>query len=621
MVINAVFVTTLSLLLTSITPSSAAIVSPLQITSAPEHSPSQDHSACPSWVNSHPLKQEGICSPLYDFNCNENHISLLFGICATYNETSDTLSTAHCPFFRSHGYNTTNGYILLPNNISELDHSMCGPLHRQGSLCSECMDGYAPAMYSFKDECVKCKGNLYGISLYLLSELGPVTLFYVLVLIFQFNITSAPMTCFIMYSQMILFIFNIKFEEPSIKQLIFDKDYYPTKFMKIAHTCYGIFNLDFFRYILPPICITSQLKSIHITLLGYISAFYPLFLIVVTWICIALHDNNFKPIVLMCKPFQVCLVRLRKGLRDKGDIINVFATFFLLTYSKLLYQSVVLSMCKLRTNSKYYTFKEPTVQFHPHTYISYADMRITCGDFEYLLYAISAILIAIILNSLPTLLILFYPMKWFQRTMSKCRCDFSSVKFFVERFQGCYRDGSDGGRDMRCLSAFYFYLRSAILLGIFIVKPFTNAYTKQLIWFPTGTIVFSSALLIAYCKPYKQTYMNITDTLLLSHFGLLCYLMSVSCFFKRYFIVTVIKFLFLAPLGVVVLWSFFVAINRTQLLQSIYRCVKQMCSLQRRPMTHNHGQRTESDGHHETTQPLVNPTSTTIDISSYESYD
>ena len=493
---------------------------------------------------------------------------------------------------------------MLPNNVSELDSHMCGPLHRKGNLCSECIDGYAPAMYSFKDECVKCKSTLYGVTLYLLLELGPVTLFYTLILIFQFNITSAPMTCFIMYSQVILFLFKMKYEDPSIKQLIFDNHFYPTKFMKIAFTSYGILNLDFFQYVFPPICISSKLKSIHMALLSYVPAIYSLLLILSTWGCIMLHDNNFKPIILICKPFQLCLVRLRKGLQTKGDIINVFATFFLLVYSKLLYQSVALSMCKVQSNSKYYTHTEPL--YCQNTYISYVDIGISCGSSEYIFYAVPGIVISLIFNLLPTLLILFYPMIWFQKLLSKCRLNFHSIKFFVERFQGCYRDGSDGGRDMRSFSAFYFILRMVILLGIFSVKPLSSI---QLIWFPTGTIVLLSALLIAYCKPYKHTYMNIADIALLLHFGLLCYLMSVTWFsFRNNFIlVIVVKVLFLAPLGVAILWLTFVAIKRTQFFKYLYRNVKQKCKLLRQPITRSRHQHTETSGHHAIIQPLLHP--------------
>ena len=37
------------------------------------------------------------------------------------------------------------------------------------------------------------------------------------------------------------------------------------------------------------------------------------------------------------RPFHGCFVRLRRGWNTKSDLIDVFASFFLLSYSKILY--------------------------------------------------------------------------------------------------------------------------------------------------------------------------------------------------------------------------------------------------------------------------------------------
>ena len=100
-------------------------------------------------------------------------------------------------------------------------------------------------------------------------------------------------------------------------------------------------NLDFFHYILPPFCISSQLRPFHIFSLGYISAFYPFLLILLTWLCVELHGRNFRPIVCLWRPFHGCFVRLRRGWNTKSDLIDVFASFFLLSYSKTLYQTIL----------------------------------------------------------------------------------------------------------------------------------------------------------------------------------------------------------------------------------------------------------------------------------------
>ena len=87
----------------------------------------------------------------------------------------------------------------------------------------------------------------------------------------------------------------------------------------------------FIRYIVPPFCISANLQVIHILLLGFISAVYPIVLVILTWVCIELHGRNFRRLVLLWKPFHRCFVRLRRGWDTKSDIIDVFASFFLLS--------------------------------------------------------------------------------------------------------------------------------------------------------------------------------------------------------------------------------------------------------------------------------------------------
>ena len=74
----------------------------------------------------------------------------------------------------------------------------------------------------------------------------------------------------------------------------------------------------------------------------YIIAFYPLLLIIITYICIELYDNNYRVIVLMWKPFSWCLSHIKKYLpvnleSAKSNIINTFASFLVYSYSKILF--------------------------------------------------------------------------------------------------------------------------------------------------------------------------------------------------------------------------------------------------------------------------------------------
>ena len=55
----------------------------------------------------------------------------------------------------------------------------------------------------------------YGIPLYLMIELVPITAFYLFILVFQIHIlTSPPMVNFIFYSQMVMFVLAVDRPSP-----------------------------------------------------------------------------------------------------------------------------------------------------------------------------------------------------------------------------------------------------------------------------------------------------------------------------------------------------------------------------------------------------------------------
>ena len=83
--------------------------------------------------------------PIKISKCSERKTSIHIGFCMTAEELGT--SVGYCAAY-SPKVNVTvvNGmYIQLPNNISELNDFMCGPVNRKGRVCSECIDGFSPS--------------------------------------------------------------------------------------------------------------------------------------------------------------------------------------------------------------------------------------------------------------------------------------------------------------------------------------------------------------------------------------------------------------------------------------------------------------------------------------------
>ena len=442
------------------------------------------------------------CYPNSNVVCNEQQeASLEFGYCMTYEEGEGTFLGV-CGSFLAHGRSVTNRlYLELPGNLTDLNDFMCAPMSRKGLICSECIDGFAPAITSFGYQCSNCTESAwYGVPLFLFLEFVPITIFYFIIITFRISVTTAPMTSFVLFSQLAAHLFTVFISLTAVIENEYGSGM--IYFIKLITTLYGIWNLDFFRYLIPPFCISPRLKLIHIFSLYYISAFYPLVLIGITWACIELRSRNFKPLTWIWGLMKKCYCKRSRGQADsKSTIIDAFATFFLLSYTRLLFTSL-------------YFLITLTIEKNGSTFRVAAGLDPTSDYFSknHAPFAVLAILILIGPVLIPVTVLTFYPVRVFRSLLQKCKISghlWAALNIFVEKFHSCYRDGLDGGKDLRCFVCLPFLLRLSILIGAF--TP-----TFATFWFFHFLVYGGASLLIAIVQPYKRAYMNIIDSLILA---------------------------------------------------------------------------------------------------------
>ena len=434
---------------------------------------------------------------------------LALGKCMTYNDScsdeqeSNAISFGGCPYVYYSNI-ARHRYRALPHNVSDLNDFFCAPLNRDGLLCRDCIDGFGPSIISIGYACANCTEN-YGWILYILSEFVPVTVFYFVVLTFRIRITSAPMNCFVMFSQLVTISLN---HSPEFQgALMAELSTTSRAVFKVILTGYGFWNLDFFRYLIPPFCVSQSLTNIHVLALQYVSAFYPLLLIALTYACVELHGHNFRPIVWLWKPFHRCCVIVRRRWDTKASLIDVFATFLLLSYSKLMFVSLFLLQ-----DTEIYNADGELVPGTSH--VLQVDATVQFLSREHLPFAIVSFLI-LAFTSLPPLLLILYPCKIFNRCPNRChkrRCH--ALHIFVEAFQGCYKDGVTGGWNLRSMSGVYLLLRFVLVL-------LNYHMVHQIGWSLRALMFLSLSILILIVQPYKEYYMNVMDSLLLALLGFL----------------------------------------------------------------------------------------------------
>ena len=469
------------------------------------------------------------CCQFHTIKCLENGPALPYGYCATYSEDNYTqfLTVVRCLYLQSttvHYNKTTyqNGeFILLPHSLSELNDYMCGPLNRKGTVCSQCATGYGPSVISARYECAKCTHVWIGVLLYILIEFTPITVLYFITLVFRVSVTTPPMPCFIFYAQIVSIALRSTLSSGEsgrvLGRLVQNEEGRIRLEMKIIDTFYGLFSMqNVFRYLLDPLCISPSIKYIHVLFFGYLTSFYPILLICVTLILIKLHDNNFRPVVLAWKPFYKCITRLHRGWNTKSDIVDVFTAFFFLSCSKCLYISYVFATA----------IDEHTITSsgeHVMQYVLTHDMTVPSTSKTRIVLATVSCGTSLAYYMVPSLLLTLYPFKCFKRILTRCHIDSIAVKIFVDKIQTHYRNGLDGGKDMRSFSSLYLYMRFGVFMIDGAIQAMDLTHNSS---YSYGHITLCTALLIALVRPYQNESMNNIDTLLLSNLSHFCFAMS-----------------------------------------------------------------------------------------------
>ena len=282
---------------------------------------------CPIWMREDSKDNQQCQCELAGFiNCNETRILSLNKelFCISF-DGNGSLVTGACPYY----YYQLNYLSSLNSSVTSdiaFNKVMCGPLNREGLLCSKCIPGYGIPVFSKAEvKCVLCDSQ-YAWPLYLALVLVPITLFYILVIVFNFSATHPPITACIFYCQLLSYLVN---------NILYVRHQFETyanhTFLYTALTFCDIWNLDVLRYIIPSFCLNENFTNTEAAFLELITSFYPLILIILTLILFELHAYNCRIVVCVWRPFHKYFSSLRRSWSPKASVINAFATFLLLS--------------------------------------------------------------------------------------------------------------------------------------------------------------------------------------------------------------------------------------------------------------------------------------------------
>ena len=413
--------------------------------------------------------------------------------------SENTLKSGYCPrgFCTRKKANETE--ILLPIKPSRdaVNDVVCGE-YRQGKLCGSCSSNMSVYYHSHSYYCGHNDRCGLGPLLYLVSEIIPVTILFMIVLFFNVKLTSGALNGFIFFIQF-------------IDTMLIDANGYISThdvldtFMSIYLFTYRMFNLNFFTIDKFSFCLWQGANTLDIISFKYLTILYSVTLVIIT------------VFLKKCGKGKYCrrqnLRRSESSKRSvKSTMIHGFSAFFVMCYSQcakvtlfILTPGYIHSLGQFRTNISSVVF------YH--------------GDFKYfgnghIKYAIPALMFAIALVLIPPLLLVVYPLCYKVLALlriEETRCvsilcrilPLERMKPMFDSFQSCFKD------KYRFFAGLYFFYRLVALLSFLI----TDSLTKFYIALEVQLIVMLTLQAITY--PYRRCWHNIIDVLLFANLAVI----------------------------------------------------------------------------------------------------
>ena len=380
---------------------------------------------CPTWMYRTNTSEGCICgvNNYHTVKCEHGRVYILDEYRMTYDKELQDIVVG----LSIYGIDTTNDHDIyhpVPINKSQLNQAMCDQFNRRGRLCGACKEGYSPLVYSYNLHCKQCSEseNRYNILKYAGITVIPLTVFYAITLLFKLNANSPALHGYVLYAQLLSAPFGLR--------AIVASSYNQNAGVHVFATLYGIWNLDFFRTLYPDMCL--NITTLQALSLDYLVAFYPLLLIFLTCIAFKLYSQGYKIMIAMSYLIQKCLSLFRKESlwSERASMVSVFATFLLLSYGRIMSVSINLLIYTPVINQKgnfvgKYLYYDASYKFFGK---------------EHLPYGILALVLFTCFNIFPLLLLVLYPMKWFQKCLNHLKLSRITLHTFVDSFAGCYKD-------------------------------------------------------------------------------------------------------------------------------------------------------------------------------------
>ena len=448
---------------------------------------SDNHTNQSSLLYIHPLQFPAIRVTIHFQQCSNSYFP------TTSSTYPDSLSCNTCRLSGKNGD--------CPSSYSTSRSCVQG---RGGILCGNCSEGYAVAINDPDLSCIECDSPYYGVAIFLFLQLVPVLIMLTLLAVLHIKITDGSFSGFVLISQMV----TLQFPGLGYSSWIpvcygSESDMFMRKnHLSIPLTVYSIWNLNFLNLNPAPFCIPHINTATGAILLEYITAACPLVFIVVTYTWIKCYNNGYRLVVYTTRPVHQLLARFWQKSKIQPSLIDTYSGLMLLSYMRFLAISVKL----LKFTFVVDVYPNPN-EVYNYTLAFYYDANLSYFKGHHAAYGVLAILCLLVFVVAPTIVLLFYHLKCFQRCLTRCKLDRPGLHALVDAYQGCFKNSATDGSERRYFAGLYLLFRFCYVF--FLITP-VPLFPISVAIFEIG-ICFIMAVVIAIFRPYKTIVHNFTN--------------------------------------------------------------------------------------------------------------
>lgn len=402
---------------------------------------------------------------------------------------------------------------------------LCGNISRTRNMpkylfCGKCDKDYGPALYSFGIQCAKCS-VWWGVFQYFALQIFPISIFYAAVLIFKIDLTRPNIFHYVIFCNLITVVF--RYSSYLTMNYLYSGGKMLPNLMRVALTMSGVWCLDFFRFVVPPFCISENLHDSTIPFFDFFPAAYLLILTLVITGLVKLHSYKIKVILWLWRPFHKLLIRCRQNRDPLEALTHTYATFFFLYFFKTIFVALLTAIISSALSPNCTKpIKRLTVFYDPTTkYFELHHITIVM-----IVFVTAAILIA----PAAVLLVVFHTsiFQMFYRAKIGHKCQLI-LQIFVHTLQNGYKDGSQSTRDFRPMVG-WLLIGMIGMSGILMILARQIKHSQDIQW-PIGCAFFTLlAIVYGTLRPYKKRSANNVAIVM---YGLLVVLANLICFISQ----------------------------------------------------------------------------------------